>query len=218
VARAHDRGDEPHVRAVAGREEDRRFLVLEGGDLALELLVELERARKDRRAGGAEAVLLDGIDRGLLHLVPVGDAEVVVGGHVDEVAHLTGFAVPDLDAGRRRRLKRLRVEVVAVREGLLVPLVERTQQVQGVVPRPVIEVAVVVLGKRGLDDVLLVDRFHTDPFLWGHRLSPPRAPIGAQKIRDYTSEAVWGQSLGTVAKPLRMGVSRGRGPTGTVEL
>src|SRR5882672_1467211 len=80
----------------------------------------------------AEAEAADGLDGGLLDLVAIGDAEVVVGGHVDEVEHTAGLAAADLHPGGRDRGERLGVEVIAVGPGLPIPVVEGTQQVEGV--------------------------------------------------------------------------------------
>ena len=98
---AHERGDEADVGAVARREEDAGFLVLEARELGGELLVDVEGAGEDRRARGAEAVLLDRLGRRLLHLRPVRDAEVVVGGQVERSCQRPVLPFLHADVGRR---------------------------------------------------------------------------------------------------------------------
>src|SRR6266446_3305968 len=56
--------------------------------------------------------------------------------------------------------ERLGIEVVAVGLGLAVPLVERRQQVEGIVAGAVIEVAVVVVAEHRFPGFLLVRRLH----------------------------------------------------------
>ena len=160
VARAHDGGDEADVRAVPGREQDGRFLVLELGHGLGQLHVDVEGAGEDRRTGGAEAVPLQGLYRRLLDFRPVRNAQIVVRSQVDELAHLARLAVADADLRRGRRFEWLGIEVVAVRPRLAVPLVERGQQVEGIVAGPVIEIAVVVVAEHGFARFLLVRGLH----------------------------------------------------------
>ena len=122
------RGDEADVGAVAGREQDRRFLVLEGGHRPGQLVVDVEGAARgsaSRRRPGRTCCVAS--MAASLTSVAVGDAEVVVGREVDEVLDLAGLAVADRDPGAGRGLQRLGVEVVAVGQRLLVPLAERAR-------------------------------------------------------------------------------------------
>ncbi len=163
VSRAHKPGDEAHVGAVAGREDDDRFLALEPGELRVEFLVNIESTGKDGRPRRAEPVLLNRLDRGLLDFRTVRDAEIVVGGHVDQVMNATGLAIADMNAGFRRSLKGFGIEVVAVGQGLPIPLGKRPNQVHRVVARSVIEVRVVVFRE-----------VRAGVGFWGHEGDPRR--------------------------------------------
>ena len=158
VPGAHEGGDEAHVGAVARREDDAGFLVLEGRELLGEPLVDLEGPGEDRGARGPQAVGLDGLCRRPLDLGAVGDPEVVVRGEVEEVLQLLRLPVAHPDMGGRRAGKRFLVEVVPVGEGLAVPVREGGQEVEGVVPGAVVEIGVVVLGKARF--VRLCSRLH----------------------------------------------------------
>ena len=168
VARAHQRRDEADVGAVARGEQHHGFLVLEAGELLGELLVHVEGARQDRRARRPEAVALDRLRGGLLHLGPVGDAEVVVGGEVQQVVDGAGLAVLDPDVGGGRRGQRLHVQVVPGGPRLAIPVGVRPQQVERVVAGAVVEVAVVVLRELRLLVRLLLRRLHRVSSLSGH--------------------------------------------------
>ena len=72
------RGAGREVHLVAGGEDQRRLLADEGGELLLELLVQLHRAVDQARAGHARAEAIDGGLGRLAHLGVRGQAQVVV--------------------------------------------------------------------------------------------------------------------------------------------
>ncbi len=87
VLAAADQGaDDAQVGLEAGGVEDGGLLADQGGQLRLQLQVDVQRAVEEARAGAAAAVLVDGRLDGLLDLRVVGQAEVAVGAHHDDLA------------------------------------------------------------------------------------------------------------------------------------
>ena len=83
---AEDGRDGARVGGEAGLEDDAGLDVFEGGNLLLEFHVDAHGAGDGAHGTGAYAVLLRGGDRGLTQLGMVAQAEVVVGGQVDDAA------------------------------------------------------------------------------------------------------------------------------------
>ena len=78
VALTDKRGDDAYVGLVAGVEDERGFLTLEGGYLALQLVVQLEVAAQEPRGRRADAVSRYRVSRRLRERRMRGEAEVVV--------------------------------------------------------------------------------------------------------------------------------------------
>ena len=90
IAAADQGADGAQVDLHAGREDQRCFLAHPLGQLALQLLVHLQGAVQEARAGATGAVAVDGVDGCLAHLGVGGQAQVVVG-----AAHDQAVAVED---------------------------------------------------------------------------------------------------------------------------
>src|SRR5262249_52353923 len=116
---AEQRFEEPAVGVEAGGVEDRVFLAEELRDVGFELLVQVLRAADEADGGEAETVVAQAQMGGLDDRGVVGEAEVVVGAEVDDVAAV------DLDGGILRRLD----AALALVEALLLEAVELRAQV-----------------------------------------------------------------------------------------
>ena len=82
---AEDGGDGAGVGGEAGLEDDAGFDVLEGGDLFFELHVDVHGSGDGADGAGADAVVFGGGDGGFAQFGVVAEAEVVVGGEVDDL-------------------------------------------------------------------------------------------------------------------------------------
>jgi hypothetical protein len=82
------RSDGAEIGLVPGGEDDRVLGVHPGGQLALELEMELDRAVEEARARQARAVALQGVARALLDALVAGQTEVVVGAQHDPLGAL----------------------------------------------------------------------------------------------------------------------------------
>ena len=91
-------GDESDVRAVAGGEHHHRVLLLELRERLLELHVDFHRAAEDRRAGGAEAVVVERLLGGRDHLGVIRETEVVVRREVQQLEPLVSQLLLEVDA------------------------------------------------------------------------------------------------------------------------
>src|SRR4029453_18911277 len=56
IAAVRERGDDAEVGLISGREDERRLLADKGGELGLELLVQIERAVQQTAAGAAGSI------------------------------------------------------------------------------------------------------------------------------------------------------------------
>ncbi len=83
---AEDGGDGAGVGGEAGLEDDAGFDAFEAGDFFFELHVDAHGAGDGADGAGANAVLLRGGDGGFAEFGVVAEAEVVVGGEVDDLA------------------------------------------------------------------------------------------------------------------------------------
>ena len=188
-------------------------LSLKSATACVELVVDVERARQDGRAGGAQPVLARGLDRGFLDLVAVGDAEVVVRRQVQQLLDLARLPVADLHLGAGRGRKRLGVEVVPGGQRFLVPAAERLQQVERIVSRAVVEVAVVVLAEDGSIGVLFGGRAHFSSLPWSRlpRFALLAAGSGPKTVRR---KAVSVAGHRPIWKPHLLGPARVSAPAG----
>jgi hypothetical protein len=87
---AEDAGDGAGVGGEAGLEDDAGLDALEGGDLFFELYVDVHGAGDGADCSGAYAVFFCGGDGGFFEARVVAEAEVVVGGEVDDTLAVVG--------------------------------------------------------------------------------------------------------------------------------
>ena len=87
---AEDGGDGAGVGGEAGLEDDAGFDAFEGGDLFFELHVDAHGAGDGADGSGAYAVFFRGGDGGFAELGVIAEAEVVVGGEVDDLLAVVG--------------------------------------------------------------------------------------------------------------------------------
>ena len=78
------RADGAERGGVAGGEAERGVGAFEGGERFVQLVVGRERTADQTRSAGAGAVALDRLDGGLLQRRFVGQAQVIVGGEVEQ--------------------------------------------------------------------------------------------------------------------------------------
>src|SRR5207237_699347 len=84
LIRAHHALAQRDVRRESGLEHESRLGPFESRQARLELLMDVHRADDGAYRGRADAVALDGPDRGCLDLWMIGQGEVVVGGQIDD--------------------------------------------------------------------------------------------------------------------------------------
>ena len=141
VFAGQDRRDRAGVGCEPALEDHRRLGLLELGEPALELLVQVHRPRDRTDRAGADPVALDRLERALLQLRVCRQAEVVVGREVDDAPAvdvgprgLRAVEDPDVEGGAlvAQRLE-FHAEVV---QGIERHLCEYSVEPSSPVPRP----------------------------------------------------------------------------------
>ena len=87
---AEDGGDRAGVGGESGLEDDAGFDVLEARDLFFELHVDLHGAGDGAHRARSDAVFTRGFERGFAQLGMRGQAEIIVGGEVDDLLAVEG--------------------------------------------------------------------------------------------------------------------------------
>lgn len=116
--------EHPGVGIHAGREEDGVFRTQELGHLPFQLLVDVLGAADKAHRGHSEAPGFQPLVGGLDHLGMAGQAEVIVGAHVDDLLQRRTGRKFHLDVGRLRRMNEpFFLEQPALLQGLELGLV-----------------------------------------------------------------------------------------------
>ena len=87
---AKNGGDCAGVGGEAGLEDDAGFNTLEGGDLFFELHVNAHGSGDSTNGTGSDAVLLCGGDGSLAEFGVIAEAQIIVGGKIDDLFAIIG--------------------------------------------------------------------------------------------------------------------------------
>ena len=87
---AEDSGDGAGVGGESALEDDAGFDILEAGDFLLQLHVDFHGSGDGANGAGADTVVADGLDGGFTQFGVIAEAEIVVGGEIDDPAAVVG--------------------------------------------------------------------------------------------------------------------------------